>query len=358
MRRTLVLVAVALAVTVVALAVGTGSGDSSRPEPPLPPDWIRGANLTAYAADDLAASGTDRALAALKARGATAATVVVTWYMDDARSSAVRPEPGKSASDASVLYALRTAQALGLTASLKPHVDVLDGSFRGAIDPADRRAWFASYTEFVLWTARIAERVGAERYVVGTELTSMARDEKRFRAVVDRARSVYSGPVTYAANWVQEAEAVPFWDALDLVAIDAYMPLTTQNQPSEADLVRSWKPWAARLRKLHAKTGKPIYFSELGYPSRSGAPAEPAREDAQDTADPALQRRLYAAAFRALSELDFFEGIVWWDWPADGRSAPGSYSPRGKPAEQVLERFWARPDLAPPGGNDDSAVTP
>lgn len=362
MRRVLVLAAAALAVLlVVALASGgsgedTGTGTStqagppSKPKPPVPADWIRGANLTAYASEDLAASGTDSALAALQARGATEVTVVVTWYMQGKRSSEIRPEPGKSASDVSVLYAMRTAQAMGLKVSLKPHVDVLDGSFRGEIEPEDEQRWFDSYSDFVLQTAEVAERVSAERYVVGTELTSMADDEERFRAVIARARSAYTGTMTYAANWVQEAEKVPFWDALDAVGIDAYMPLTEKNQPTEDDLVEAWTPWTERMEKLHEKTGKPIYFTELGYPSRSGAAAEPSQEDDGDTPDPALQERLYVAAFRALSGLDFFEGVVWWDWPADGRTAPGSYSPRGKPAEQVLSRFWARPDLPPPPG--------
>lgn len=362
MRRTLFLTAAAVALVVIVLVAGGSGGDATprttstqagpppKPKPPLRPDWIRSANLTAYAADDLAAGGTDAALAALKARGATEVTVVVTWYMQDKRSSEIRPEPGKSASDVSVLYAMRTAQAMGLTVSLKPHVDVLDGTFRGAIEPEDEQAWFDSYTDFVLRTADTAERVGADRFVVGTELTSMADDEERFRAVIDRARSAYTGTMTYAANWVDEAEKVPFWDALDVVGIDAYMPLTTKNQPSESDLVKAWKPWKEKMEKLHEKTGKPIYFSELGYPSRSGAAAEPSTEDDSDSPDPALQQRLYAAAFRVLAPLDYFQGIVWWDWPADGRTAPGSYSPRGKPAEQVLARFWARPDLAPPDG--------
>lgn len=322
----------------------------AKPKPPVPAGWVRGANLTAYAADDYGANGTDEALAALKARGANEVAVVVTWYMDDKTSNVVRPATMKTPSDQSVLYAMRTAQALGLKVTLKPHVDVLDGSFRGRIKPSDPQAWFDSYDAFVAQTADLAQRVGADRYIVGTELTTMAARTDDFRRTIETARSAYRGRITYSANWVQEAETVKFWDALDEVGIDAYMPLTKQNQPSEDDLVKAWKPLADRMQKLHEKTDKPILFTELGYPSRSGAPAEPSREDDTDSADPSLQARLYAAAFRALAPLDWFEGIAWWDWPADGRSSPGSYAPRGKLAEDVLGRYWARPDLAPAAG--------
>ena len=45
---------------------------------------------------------------------------------------------------------------------LKPHVDVIDGTFRGEIEPADRAAWFASYGSMIDHYADLAERGGRD----------------------------------------------------------------------------------------------------------------------------------------------------------------------------------------------------
>ena len=177
-----------------------------------------------------------------RAAGTELVALTPTWYMDTADSSAISADPAKTSTDASVLAAARQAEELGLDVMIKPHVDVRDGTFRGEIQPADRAAWFADYQAIVDRYATLAERAGAQTFVVGTELTSMSSDEATWRALIADARQRFGGSVTFAANWVDGAERINFWDALDAIGIDGYMPLGTDPDPTVGDLVRDWGP--------------------------------------------------------------------------------------------------------------------
>jgi len=201
-----------------------------------------------------------------------------------------------------------------------------------------------SYTAFVTHEAQLATQVGATTFVVGTELEGMSTRTDDWRALIGQVRQRYSGTLTYAANWVAEAQRIQFWDALDEIGVDAYMPLSKSDpDPSVVDLVKGWQPWKQQLQALNGKWGKPVLFTELGYPSRLGAAQHPSDEGSGAISQPA-QARAYEAAFRAWDGTPWFHGIWWWDWPADGgdpAADAGSYSPVGKLAERTMTR-WLR----------------
>jgi hypothetical protein len=304
---------------------------------------LRGANVTAYAADALAQPQAAGALHAVRAIGADLAVFPVLWFQEAGDSTAFAPDAHETPSDASIVAAAATARGDGLKVAIAPHVNVRAGTFRGEIDPSSRDAWMASYRRMVEHYADLAARVDAQLFVVGSELTSMSRDEAAWRALIADVRARFDGQVTYAANWVQEAEKVPFWDALDAVGIDAYMPLTDDDDPPVAELEAGWKPWIARMKALHDRAGTPILITELGYTSRAGTAAAPAQEG-DGAVSPAAQANAYEAAFSQLGHRDWVSGIAIWDWSADARTTAGGYSPQGKPAEAVLARwFGGRP---------------
>ena len=308
---------------------------------PLPADWHRGFNLTAFRADALSRPAARRALRRLQATGTTDVAIVTQWYMDDARSSGMAPDAKKTPSDGSLLAAMAEARRLGMRVMLKPHVDLRDVSFRGDIRPRDRRAWFAAYTRMVEHHAGLAARGGATSLVVGVELTSMARDEARFRRVIAAARRRFPGRLTFAANWLRGAAEVRFWDALDWIGIDAYMPLTRTPGPTVAQLSAAWRRrWVRPIMRLARRERRPVLFTELGYRSRTGAAALP--HDASGRVSQRVQARAYEAAYRVWSRQPGFLGIYWYDWPADddpASTAPGSFSPAGKLAESVVRRY-------------------
>jgi hypothetical protein len=64
--------------------------------------------------------------------------------------------------------------------------------------------------------------------------------------------------------------------------------------------------------------------------------------------DLAEQADLYWAALEATSGVPWIRGVVWWCWPARevGGAQDGDFTPRGKPAADVLRRAWSV-DAAP-----------
>lgn len=325
------------------LAAGAGAvvvdrTDQSSTPWRLPPHWQAGANLTAFLPDAYAEPAADRALLTARAAGTELVALTPTSYMETPESTEIKADPAKTPTDASVLTAAREARRLGFDVAIKPHVDVRDGTFRGEIQPLDREAWFASYGELVDHYAKLAQRAGAKTFVIGTELTSVSGDGEQWRELISQARERFDGKITFAANWVDGAEAIGFWDALDMIGIDGYMPLGTEANPSVEDLVTEWGPYAERMMALHERWGKRILFTELGYESRLGTAAR--IEQGTAPISEAAQANAYEAAFRALTPLPFFRGIWWWEWSAEGIGigpGDGGFSPEGKEAADVLE---------------------
>lgn len=332
-----------------------GCGGDERPGdgtggPPVRDGFARGANVTAYSADALARSEAVEALRDLHDSGAGHATFPVLWFMANRTSSAVEPDADETPSDESLLAAMRAARALGMTVGVAPHVNVRDGTFRGDIAPADRAAWHAAHRRMVAHYAELARQGGADLLVVGSELESMSGDTAAWRATIAAARERFDGRLAYAANWVQEAERIRFWDALDVVGVDAYMPLTPDDpDPTVGALVRGWQPWLRRLDALSERTGKPVRLTEIGYPSRVGAAQEPAVEG-DGAASEQAQARAYEAAFQAVGHRDTIAGADVWDWSTDGRVEPGNYSPQGKRAQMVLARWYGAREGATASG--------
>ena len=66
--------------------------------------------------------------------------------------------------------------------------------------------------------------------MIGTELTAMTLDPEPWLRLIDAVEGIYDGPLTFAANWVDGADTISFWDRLDSIGIDAYMPLPTASE--------------------------------------------------------------------------------------------------------------------------------
>ena len=317
----------------------------------LPPGWERGMNVTAFLPDAYAEPAARRALVTARAVGTRRVAFIPTWYMTDGAASSVFADPAKTPTDASIEAAAADARRLGLDVVLKPHVDPQDGTFRGDILPGDVAAWFDSYEAMLRQYAELADRVGADGLVIGTELTSMSLYADEWRELIAQVEKVYDGPLTFAANWVDGAESIEFWDELDFIGIDAYMPLVTNSpEPTVDELLDAWGPYKARMASLADRWELPIVFTELGYQSRIGTAARTGddtgalSEEAQATA--------YEAAFEALRDEEYFGGIWWWEWSAEGIVDPGGWSPENKLAAGVLSE-WQGPARPLPAGQPE-----
>jgi hypothetical protein len=241
----------------------------------------------------------------------------------------------------------RAARERGIGTLLKPHV-WLHGSWPGEVamaSEADWEAWFARYRAFVLAWARFAAAEGIEGLCVGTELDGTLGREREWRALIAGVRAEFGGLLTYAANWTH-FEAVPFWDALDAIGVNAYFPLSEAARPGADELVAAWQPAKRRLAALAARRERPVVFTEIGYHPAEGALARPWEWDAGGAVlAPECQAAGYEAALRAFLDEPWFGGVFWWKWHAEPRrprgSAADTFSPQGLPAEAVLRRFFA-----------------
>lgn len=281
-------------------------------------------------------------LVRLKELGANSVTLVPYGFTRAPEETEVRWR-GSDETDDRVSRTIREARRLGLATVLKPQLWAR-GRWTGDIVFADDdafRPWMASYRQFILHYARLAELERADLLVVGTELGGLTLPrEADWRALIGEVRQVYSGPLTYAANWGREFETLGFWDELDFLGVNFYYPLAAPGEQPRADSPRL-KELERMLVGMSRKHRKPVLFTEVGYAASSAAAAEPWKEE-NAPLDPAMQARCYEVIFQSFYHQPWLAGLHWWKWPSPGRGSADdpSFSPLGKPALLVLEEWY------------------
>jgi len=201
-------------------------------------------------------------------------------------------------------------------------------------------------------------------FIVGTELSSTVGHEQKWRDIIATIRGILPNtPLTYASNWgcgsaseTPGPDAVKFWDALDIIGVDAYYPLATAAGSSVAQLVAAWSnsPTCGNifgdLDSLRKQYGKPLMFTELGYTTTDKCAVG---NHAGGNLDMQAQANAYEAVFQALYSQEWFMGIFFWDWETNphqgGRcdGGPFSFTPRGKLAEDVVKKYFGPPQPTP-----------
>ena len=180
--------------------------------------------------------------------------------------------------DAGLTETAAQASTAGIRTMLKPHIwliEEVEGEWRGTIDfdtEADWIRWEDDYRAFILHYAILAEETGMEAFSLGVELRSAVLERPHFwDQLISEVRTVYSGQLTYGANWYREYEEIGFWSQLDFIGVHAYFPLTASLDPTVDELLEGWQPHLETLESLHRMHRKPILFTEIGYRSIDGA---------------------------------------------------------------------------------------
>ena len=276
--------------------------------------------------------------------GATHLQVVVQWGQPDVTSVQIQPYQWGT-DDAQVREVSRYARKRGLKVLIFPILRVKTlgpGRWRGTLRPSGRAAWWWAYRRFILHYAALAEDVGAELFSVGSELSSMERDEQRWRALVADVRARYGGSLVYSANW-DHFPQIRFWDALDYVGLNAYHPITDRDDASLVELSAAWRMIRDKLLVWLAFVDRPLLFTEVGYPSIDGGARRPYHHGSTGPVDLEEQRRAYVAFCDAWREQPGVAGAFFWIWSGEGGPTDNRYTPRGKPAEQALRVCFQRP---------------
>ncbi|MBF6591420.1 MAG: hypothetical protein IVW57_12960 [Ktedonobacterales bacterium] len=239
----------------------------------------------------------------------------------------------------------------------------------------EERAWIDNYTAFATHYAQISAQYRLPYFIMGDQLGDVSYDtantvksadpagvaggpkgctgrrDCEWRHVIQAIRGAsytplasrgtkpgggYGGKLVYSAAWgvsasqpavaAPEFERITWWDALDVIGVDAHFPLTRDADVSLDALTNAWHgkgPDLAgqgdifgRLTRLSDKYARSVIFTSAGYESVPGSNGSPGQMDLSTGPNGDQSEQL--SDVEAL--LQTFNGAPWWlgvFWSAD-----------------------------------------
>jgi hypothetical protein len=294
-----------------------------------------------------------QALKELKALGVEWIAIVPYGFQPNPSDTAIRwGQPNVPETDENLRKVTAQAHALGLKVMLKPHLRLQPPYWAGHIQQRTEELWgkwFSSYGEFIGHYAVLARVARVDAFCIGNELKRASYRQADWRGLIKNVRAVYSGPLTYGANF-DEVHTIQFWDALDFIGVSGYYPLVNADAPTKAQLVEAWKPVVQGLEKLSLRWKKPVLFTELGYRSADRAAWKQWELEEAGRPNTALQADAYAAFFEAVWPKPWVAGVYWWrahSYRYSDRQGTG-FEIDGKPAAEVLRTYYRHASAKPP----------
>jgi hypothetical protein len=293
----------------------------------------------------------DVSLRNLATTGANWISVIVIGYQETISSTHITRNQYATASDEALEHVIDLAHSLGMRVTLAPCVslsndpDHWQGQIGMAFTTEDQwQDWFTSYREHINHYASFAQEAEVDLLYIGSELGGVTHREDDWRRIIKEVRDRFKGPISYDSlgglhgDW----KRIKWWDALDYIATDVWYPLTNKNDPTLAELKEAWvnKGYIADLENFSRQFNKPFIISEIGYQSADGTNTAPPafQKFLQAPVDLQEQADCYQAALEALWGKPWLKGIFWWQWNAI--STQWLEDPHGKPAEEVLKKFY------------------
>ena len=282
---------------------------------------------------------------------------MVSWgFQDDYDSPIVSHHDGDSVHmlqhNAHWRRKIELVRAAGFKVFFKPHLWVnapSDGKWRSDIYPTNEEnweLWKESYRNFILRYAKVAEKANAEMFCIGIEFSRLSVEKPDFwKNLIQEVRRVYSGKITYAANWYNEFEKVTFWDKLDFIGIQAYFPLVKNKYPSVEQISKGWNKHLPAIESTHKKYNRKIIFTEMGYRSTANSAIKPWEwvENSSNLDNPysaETQANCYEAFFNTVWKKQWFAGVHIWqlrsDYIEDSGKINLDFTPQGKPARNII----------------------
>jgi len=255
-------------------------------------------------------------------------------------------ERAGSENDESVILSMHYAQKRGMHVLLKPQIWV-SGAWPGDIQMQSQADWnqfFAHYRAWIMHYALMGELYGVDVFCIGVELVASTLEQPdQWRKLIQDIRKVYTGEITYAANWGKEFEQLTFWDELDYIGIDCYYPLSDKLQMNKAELQRSFAQVADNIAAKAQQYDKQVIITEIGFRSIEAPWQQPHDYPNGKAANPAHQALCYEIVAETLHGSSWLKGLLWWKWPsymgyADNNAT--GFTPAGKPAAHVVEKWF------------------
>ncbi|MCL5090610.1 MAG: hypothetical protein M1514_01225, partial [Patescibacteria group bacterium] len=279
-------------------------------------NWQKGVTIEPNSPTALGSEDLKQSLSNLSNTHANFVTFIIPYYQSS--TSSVDLAPGwNTPTDDALIAGIKTAHSQGLKVMLKIHPELMNGDWRGYIDPTDRAAWFQKYGEILNHYAVLGRENQVDAICLGAEMFKLTTPQANsqntgfWRDLIDQVRSQYSGLLTYSAQhtYPNEADEIEFWDKLDFIGFAAYFALSAEEtNPSLESLKASWEAInQSRIAPLYQKWGKPIIFTEIGYRSLVNSHADPWDWGRQGAVDEAEQARDYEALFSYWDSQSFMQ---------------------------------------------------
>ncbi|MEL6191303.1 MAG: hypothetical protein AAFR66_04605 [Bacteroidota bacterium] len=317
------------------------------------PAFMKGMTYAGFNKDVFLSEASNASIDRLAETGTEWVALAVGWWQQGKYANIILAHPEKTPSDESLRHIIRYIHEKGMKVMLKPFVDAYDHTWRGEFNPDSKKKWFQFYEAFITHYALIAEEEGVELFSVGCENTlGRKRTQKRWVKVIDKVKEVYKGKLTYSANFNGDIgyDKVLFWDHVDYIGVDAYFAVAEQPRSSVESMMEGWRKQIDQLVAWRATHHPdiPILFTELGVCSYLGAATRPWAYEETPYEDWQEQANYYQAFFEAFADEEWLHGVFWWWWdnPSTGDFMDGGnqyahfYTPKGKPAEQVLTNWY------------------
>lgn len=284
---------------------------------------------------------------------------MVSWgFQDDYDSPEMTHHNGDSLymkqHDLHWIKRIELVHAAGFKVFFKPHLWVnapSPGKWRSDIFPTNEEnweLWKKSYRNFILRYAKVAKQANAEMFCIGAEFSRLSVEKPLFwKNLIQEIRGIYSGKITYAANWYDEYEKITFWDQLDYIGIQAYFPLVKNEYPSVQQISKGWDKYLPALKSIHKKYNRKVLFTEMGYKSTANSAIKPWEwienpSEEEKSISLETQANCYEAFFNIVWKNDWFAGVHIWQLRSDFLDNDGygnmDFTPQGKPAEDIIAK--------------------
>jgi hypothetical protein len=280
--------------------------------------------------------------------GANAISIIPYSYMRNPKQPSYIPlfQSAGGENDQAVLFSHYEAQKMGMFTMLKPQLWLGD-SWPGDVEMKNEADWdrfFDNYYRWVRHFALLAEINGFDSYCLGVEFAkaTIAKPEE-WRKIIQKIRGIYSGPLTYAANWGTEFENLNFWNELDFIGLNCYYPLSKNARPSKRELSKAFKGIIQKVEKVAQKYNKPLVFTEIGFRSVERTWENPHAHAGNRQFNDANQKLCYEIVFEGIKNKAWCKGLFWWKWPSYLEHRKGQntgFSPNSKQTEVIISKYF------------------
>ncbi len=284
----------------------------------------------------------------LTSNGTNAIAIVPYSFMRNARKATLIPvvDDAGTENNEAILFSHFVAKDLGQFTLLKPQVWIGNG-WPGDVDfetEEEFGLFFHYYEAWIKHYALLAELYEFDALCIGTELVrTTLKHPDRWRQIIRDIRGIYSGSLTYAANWGEECEQLSFWQDLDFIGVNCYYPLHRGETANQAELKAGLDNTFEKLAQIQQEADRPMWFTEVGFRSAERPWRSPHAEAENRAIDEAAQAQCYRLMLEKVRSTDWLQGIFWWKWPTYlhyNEDRGRGYNPYGKPAGDVLREFY------------------